>query len=66
MSETRRLTMTQALISLLKQQYVERDGIEQPFFAGIFGMFGPGVTNMMTSAATVTIHRPPVLLLPQR
>jgi 3D-(3,5/4)-trihydroxycyclohexane-1,2-dione acylhydrolase (decyclizing) len=40
--KTRRLTMAQALVSFLKQQYVERDGLEQPFFAGVFGIFGHG------------------------
>src|SRR5215210_288590 len=117
MSEpTRRMTMAQALIAFLKQQYVERDGVEQPFFAGCFGIFGhgnvaglgqalqqnpdfryyqsrneqaqvhvaigyakmknrlqtfactssigPGATNMLTGAATATINRLPVLLLP--
>jgi 3D-(3,5/4)-trihydroxycyclohexane-1,2-dione acylhydrolase (decyclizing) len=95
---------------------VERDGIERPFFAGCFGIFGhgnvagigqalqqnqdfpyylsrneqamvhtatafskmnnrlrtfactssigPGATNMLTGAATATINRIPVLLLP--
>ena len=37
-----RLTMAQALIAFLKNQYCERDGIEQPFFAGCFGIFGHG------------------------
>lgn len=37
-----RLTMAQAIIGFLKQQYVERDGEEQPFFAGCFGIFGHG------------------------
>ncbi|HLZ26150.1 MAG TPA: 3D-(3,5/4)-trihydroxycyclohexane-1,2-dione acylhydrolase (decyclizing) [Chloroflexota bacterium] len=111
-----RLTMAQALIMFLRQQHVERDGIEQPFFAGCFGIFGhgnlagigqalqqtrdfryyqsrneqaqvhiavgyakmknrlqtfactssigPGATNMVTGAATATINRLPVLLLP--
>ena len=111
-----RLTMAQAVISFLKQQYVERDGVEQAFFAGCFGIFGhgniagigqalqqmpefryyqarneqamvhaataytktknrlqtlactssigPGATNMLTGAATATINRLPVLLLP--
>src|SRR5437868_11893734 len=115
-AETVRLTMAQALISYLKEQYVERDGIEQRFFAGCFGIFGhgnvagigqalqqmpdfryyqsrneqaqvhiaigyakmknrlqtfactssigPGATNMLTGAATATINRLPVLLLP--
>ncbi|WP_376796809.1 3D-(3,5/4)-trihydroxycyclohexane-1,2-dione acylhydrolase (decyclizing) [Thermogemmatispora sp.] len=112
----RRMTMAQALIAFLRNQYVERDGLEQPFFAGCFGIFGhgnvagigqalqempdfryyqarneqamvhtaiayakvknrlqtfactssigPGATNMITGAATATINRLPVLLLP--
>ncbi|RPI26432.1 MAG: 3D-(3,5/4)-trihydroxycyclohexane-1,2-dione acylhydrolase (decyclizing) [Acidobacteria bacterium] len=39
---TRRLTMAQALLTFLKQQHVERDGVETPFFAGCFGIFGHG------------------------
>src|SRR5947209_7898113 len=39
---TKRLTMAQAVIAFLKNQYVERDGQEQPFFAGCFGIFGHG------------------------
>jgi 3D-(3,5/4)-trihydroxycyclohexane-1,2-dione acylhydrolase (decyclizing) len=114
--KTQRLTMAQALIKYLQAQYVERDGVEQPFFAGCFGIFGhgivggigqalqqmpefryyqgrneqamvhaavayaktknrlqtlvctssigPGATNMITGAATATINRIPVLLLP--
>ncbi|MBF6611560.1 MAG: 3D-(3,5/4)-trihydroxycyclohexane-1,2-dione acylhydrolase (decyclizing) [Chloroflexi bacterium] len=113
---TRRLTMAQAVVAFLRKQYVERDGVEQPFFAGCFGIFGhgniagigqalqqmpefryyqarneqamvhaatayaktknrlqtlactssigPGATNMVTGAATATINRLPVLLLP--
>jgi len=113
---TRRLTMGQALVGFLKKQYVERDGVEQRFFAGCFGIFGhgcvggvgqalqenpdfryrqtrneqamvhasvayaktknrlqtfaclssigPGATNMVTGAATATVNRLPVLLLP--
>lgn len=113
---TRRLTMAQALILFLKNQYVERDGVERPFFAGCFGIFGhgcvggigqalqqypdfryyqtrneqamvhcaaayaktknrlqtfaclssigPGATNMITGAATATVNRLPVLLIP--
>jgi len=111
-----RLTTAQALIKYLQQQYVLRDGKEQPFFGGCFGIFGhgnvggigqalwetkeftyypfrneqamvhtaiafakvknrlgamvcttsigPGATNMVTGAATATINRLPVLLLP--
>ena len=42
MEKTRRLTMAQALIAFLKNQYTERDGTEHPFFAGAFGIFGHG------------------------
>jgi 3D-(3,5/4)-trihydroxycyclohexane-1,2-dione acylhydrolase (decyclizing) len=115
-SETVRLTMAQALLRFLEQQYVERDGAEARFFAGCFGIFGhgniggvgqalqqtpglryyqsrneqamvhaaiayakvknrlqafactssigPGATNMVTGAATATVNRIPVLLLP--
>ncbi|NPV65954.1 MAG: 3D-(3,5/4)-trihydroxycyclohexane-1,2-dione acylhydrolase (decyclizing) [Anaerolineae bacterium] len=114
---TRRLTMAQALIAFLQNQFVERDGVENPFFAGAWGIFGhgnvagigqalqqyaatfryyqtrneqamvhlavayakmknrlqtfactssigPGATNMITGAATATVNRIPVLLLP--
>ncbi|MDP8243065.1 MAG: 3D-(3,5/4)-trihydroxycyclohexane-1,2-dione acylhydrolase (decyclizing) [Candidatus Hinthialibacter antarcticus] len=117
MSQTRRLTMAQAMVKFLSNQYVERDGVENRFFEGIFGIFGhgmvaglglaleeykddlryyqcrneqgmvhtatafakqnrrlktfictssigPGATNMLTGAATATINRIPVLLLP--
>ena len=109
-------TMAQALVEFLKVQQVARDGQQQPFFAGCFGIFGhgnvagvgealqenpdfryyqarneqsmvhsaigfakmknrlgtlactssigPGATNMVTGAATATINRLPVLLLP--
>lgn len=113
---TIRLTTSQAIIIFLKNQYVQRDNIKQPFFAGCFGIFGhgnvaglgqalhqnpdfkyyqarneqamvhlaiayakmknrlqtfactssigPGATNMITGAATATVNRIPVLLLP--
>src|SRR5262245_10638445 len=115
--ETIRLTMAQALLKFLDQQYVELDGTQYKFIQGIFGIFGhgnvtgvgealefsntnlvylqghneqgmvhaatafakqknrlqiyactssigPGALNMMTGAATATINRIPVLLLP--
>ena len=40
--ETIRLTTAQAVIRFLKNQVVARDGVEQPFFAGCFGIFGHG------------------------
>jgi 3D-(3,5/4)-trihydroxycyclohexane-1,2-dione acylhydrolase (decyclizing) len=110
------VTAAQATIKFLKNQYVERDGVERAFFAGCFGIFGhgnvagigqalqqnqdfpyylsrneqamvhtatafskmnnrlrafactssigPGATNMVTGAATATVNRIPVLLLP--
>src|ERR687893_2296572 len=39
---TVRLTTAQALVRFLASQYVERDGSEQRFFAGVFGIFGNG------------------------
>src|SRR5689334_8225560 len=42
MSKTIRLTMSQAAIAFLKNQYVERDGQETQFFAGVWGIFGHG------------------------
>ncbi|MBK7927882.1 MAG: 3D-(3,5/4)-trihydroxycyclohexane-1,2-dione acylhydrolase (decyclizing) [Bryobacterales bacterium] len=39
---TRRATVAQALIGFLKNQYVERDGRETKFFAGVLGIFGHG------------------------
>ena len=113
---TTRLTTAQALVAFLQQQYIERDGVRQPLFAGCFGIFGhgniagigqalqqypgfryyqtrneqamvhtaaafakmhnrlrafacttsigPGALNMVTGAATATVNRLPVLLLP--
>lgn len=113
---TKKLTVAQATITFLKNQYVNRDGKENKFFAGCFGIFGhgnvvalgealkqnpeftyyqtrneqamvhtaaayakmknrlqtfvctssvgPGATNMITAAASASINRLPVLLLP--
>ncbi len=117
--ETVRLTVGQAIVRFMAQQYVERDGREQRFIAGVWGIFGhgnvaglgqaleelgdaeempyyrpqneqaqvhiatafarhrnrlrtyactssvgPGALNMVTGAATATVNRIPVLLLP--
>ncbi|WP_446425418.1 thiamine pyrophosphate-binding protein, partial [Mailhella sp.] len=37
-----RLTMAQALVRFLDNQYVELDGVENKFVGGIFGVFGHG------------------------
>ena len=42
MINTKRLTTAQAIIEFLQNQFSERDGMEQPFFAGCFGIFGHG------------------------
>ncbi|MBL8116214.1 MAG: 3D-(3,5/4)-trihydroxycyclohexane-1,2-dione acylhydrolase (decyclizing) [Anaerolineae bacterium] len=39
---TKRLTMAQAIILYLQNQFVERDGTQQAFFAGCWGIFGHG------------------------
>jgi 3D-(3,5/4)-trihydroxycyclohexane-1,2-dione acylhydrolase (decyclizing) len=116
MAMKRRLTVAQAVVAYLKNQHSERDGKEQRFIEGCFGIFGhgnvagmgqaleqdpqlryylcrneqamvhtaaafaktsfrlrtlacttsigPGATNMITGAATATVNRLPVLLLP--
>ena len=38
----KRMTVAQATIEFLKNQYVERDGVEELFFGGCFGIFGHG------------------------
>ena len=117
--ETVRLTVGQAIVRFLAQQQIERDGHQQRFIAGVWGIFGhgnvaglgqaleefgdaedmpfyraqneqaqvhiatafarqanrlrayactssvgPGALNMVTGAATATVNRIPVLLLP--
>lgn len=42
MRETIKLTTAQALIQFLNQQYLSVDGVEEPFVAGIFNIFGHG------------------------
>ena len=37
-----RLTVAQALVRFLSQQYTERDGVRRRLFAGCFGIFGHG------------------------
>ena len=40
--KTKRLTVAQATIEYLKNQYVERDGVQNKFFAGCLGILGHG------------------------
>lgn len=42
MAKTIRMTVAQALVKFLNNQYIEFDGKEVPMFEGIFGIFGHG------------------------
>jgi Acetolactate synthase len=42
MSKTIRLTVGQALVQFVANQYVERDGQENKFIEGMWGIFGHG------------------------
>jgi len=48
--KTRRLTMAQAVVEFLKKQYAERDGRENRFIEGMFGIFGHGCVAGMGQA----------------
>ena len=39
---TVRLTVGQAIVRFLAEQYIERDGVQQRFIAGVWGIFGHG------------------------
>jgi 3D-(3,5/4)-trihydroxycyclohexane-1,2-dione acylhydrolase (decyclizing) len=41
--KTIRMTAGQAVVKFLTNQYVERDGVENRFFAGCLGIFGHGI-----------------------
>ena len=49
-NQTKQLTMAQAVVEFLKNQYVERDGLERRFFGGCFGIFGHGNVSGMGQA----------------
>ena len=40
--KTIRLTVGQAIVKFINQQYIEFDGVEQKFVKGIFTIFGHG------------------------
>lgn len=48
--QTRRLTMGQAIVEFLVNQYVERDGRQNRFIEGMFGIFGHGCVAGMGQA----------------
>ena len=39
---TVRLTVGQAIVRFLAEQYAERDGAQERFIAGVWGIFGHG------------------------
>ncbi|HEU5241195.1 MAG TPA: 3D-(3,5/4)-trihydroxycyclohexane-1,2-dione acylhydrolase (decyclizing), partial [Ornithinibacter sp.] len=41
-ADTVRLTVAQAVVRFLANQWTERDGERQKLFAGVFGIFGHG------------------------
>ena len=48
--KTIRMTMAQALVKYLCNQYIEIDGKKEPLYAGVFGIFGHGnVTGLAES-----------------
>ena len=50
--DTIRLTMAQALVRFLDNQYVELDGVEHKFVNNIFGVFGHGCVVGVGQAQT--------------
>ena len=60
--KTCRLTMAQALLRFLKQQYVERDGVEHRFFAGVLGIFGHGNVAGIGQALQENLELPYILM----
>ena len=48
--KTIRLTMAQALVRYLTNQFIEIDGREVPLFAGVFGIFGHGNVTCLGEA----------------
>lgn len=56
MTERIRLTMAQALVRFLDNQYVEQDGVENKFVNSIFGIFGHGCVTGVGEALEFTEH----------
>lgn len=59
---TVRLTTGQAIINYLAVQQVERDGVEMPFFAGLWGIFGHGNIGGVAQAVQQAGRRFPYYL----
>ena len=57
--KTIRMTMAQALVKYLCNQYIEIDGKKEPLYAGVFGIFGHGnVTCLAESLEKVQENLP--------
>jgi 3D-(3,5/4)-trihydroxycyclohexane-1,2-dione acylhydrolase (decyclizing) len=57
-----RLTVAQATVRFLSQQYSERDGVEQRLVAGCFGIFGHGnVAGVGEALLEAELHEPAAL-----
>ncbi len=56
---TIRLTMAQALVRYLCNQYTEIDGVRVPLFAGVFGIFGHGNVTCLSEALEAVQDRLP-------
>jgi len=57
--KTVRLTMAQALVKFLDQQYLDVDGEVTKFVAGVFGIFGHGVVVGLGEALAASGHSLP-------
>src|SRR5580700_772362 len=58
-SATIRLTMAQALVRWLTQQFTDVEGIRVPLFAGVFGIFGHGNVTCLSEALETVQDRLP-------
>ncbi|MGI6076810.1 MAG: 3D-(3,5/4)-trihydroxycyclohexane-1,2-dione acylhydrolase (decyclizing) [Fastidiosipilaceae bacterium] len=56
MTKTIRLTMAQALLKFLDNQYFESDGVENKFVNGMFGIFGHGCVTGVGEALEYEDH----------
>ena len=56
---TIRLTMAQAVVRWLTQQYTEIDGVRVPLFAGVFSIFGHGNVTCFSEALEAVQDRLP-------
>ncbi|HVV72162.1 MAG TPA: thiamine pyrophosphate-binding protein, partial [Verrucomicrobiae bacterium] len=60
--KTRRMTVAQAIVTFLKNQYVERDGKQNAFFAGMLGIFGHGNVAGIGQALLENLDFPYILV----